>query len=94
MQGLTAPRILFSQPLDFTSRHWKNDNSWASNMTFLLQFGHTLREYAEHYRTERNHQGLANELIKPSDNVGAVAGNIARRQRLSNMLRYYHRRDS
>ncbi len=63
-------------------------------MTFLLQSWHTLREYAEHYRTERNHQGLANELIELSDNVGAVAGKIACRQRLSSMLRYYHRRAS
>ena len=66
-------------------------------MTFLLHSWHTLRECAEHYRTERNHQGLANELIELielSDNVGAVAGKIARRQRLSSMLRYYHRRAS
>ena len=46
-------------------------------MTVLLQSEHTLREYAEHYRTERNDQRLVNELIEPSDNVGAVAGKIA-----------------
>jgi hypothetical protein len=31
--------------------------------------------FVQHYHGERNHQGLGNELIDPSDNVGAVAGN-------------------
>ena len=51
-----------------------------------------VREYAEHYHAERNHQGLGNELIDPSDNVDVVAGKIECRERLGGVLKYYHRR--
>jgi hypothetical protein len=51
-----------------------------------------VREYVEHYHQERNHQGLGNELIDPSDHVDAVAGEISCRERLGGMLKYYHRR--
>jgi transposase InsO family protein len=51
-----------------------------------------VREYVQHYHRERNHQGLGNELIDPSDNVDAVAGKIECRERLGGMLKYYHRR--
>ena len=47
-------------------------------------------EYTEHYRCERNHQGLGNALI----NGAAVANNddeVVCRERLGGMLRYYHR---
>ena len=47
--------------------------------------------YLEHYHAERNHQGLGNELIDPGEEVGAVAGKIACRERLGGMLRYYYR---
>ena len=48
-------------------------------------------EYLCHYHTERNHQGLGNELIEPGEEVGAVAGKIECRERLGGMLRYYYR---
>ena len=51
-----------------------------------------VREYVEHYHAERNHQGLGNELIEPSDDAGAVAGKIECRERFGGMLKYYHRR--
>ncbi|MEO2031580.1 MAG: integrase core domain-containing protein, partial [Planctomycetaceae bacterium] len=51
-----------------------------------------VHEYVEHYHSERNHQGLGNELIEPTANVGAVAGRIECRERLGGMLKYYHRR--
>jgi hypothetical protein len=44
-----------------------------------------VREYVQHDRAERNHQGLCNELIVPSDHVDAVAGKIACRERLGGM---------
>ena len=50
-----------------------------------------VREYVEHYRVERNHQGIGNELIEPSDNVGAIAGTIECREQLGGMLKYYCR---
>jgi hypothetical protein len=48
-----------------------------------------IAEYVEHYHQERNHQGLANELIErvPPGNLGR----IRRRQRLGGLLNNYCR---
>jgi transposase InsO family protein len=48
-----------------------------------------LREFVEHYHLERNHQGLSNALIEPS-NENSV-GRVIRRSRIGGMLNYYHR---
>ena len=50
----------------------------------------TLAEYVEHYHRERNHQGLANELIEGALAVERV-GPILRRPRLGGLLNYYCR---
>ncbi len=50
-----------------------------------------IKEFLEFYHRERNHQGLSNRLIDPSDEVGVTEGSIACRQRLGGMLRYYYR---
>jgi hypothetical protein len=42
-----------------------------------------------HYHTERNHQGLANRLLR-ADPTGAPSQSVRRRQRLGGMLNYYH----
>ena len=55
------------------------------------QLRRALREYVDHYHRERNHQGLSNQLIEPEDRVGSVAGKVDCRERLSGMLKYYHR---
>lgn len=47
--------------------------------------------YLDHYHAERNHQGLCNQLIEPSDDVGKEMGRIKCRDRLGGMLRYYYR---
>jgi hypothetical protein len=47
--------------------------------------------FLEHYHTERNHQGLKNKLIQPSEDVGQIAGTIECRERLGGMLKYYYR---
>jgi putative transposase len=44
-----------------------------------------------HYHTERNHQGLANQLISPEPGHPVRAGVVQRRQRLGGMLNYYYR---
>ena len=49
------------------------------------------REYAAHYHTERNHQGLDNRLIETDDRVGSTFGALGCVQRLGGMLRFYHR---
>lgn len=48
-------------------------------------------EYLEYYHRERNHQGLAGQLIQPGIEVGSSNGPICRRQRLGGMLNYYYR---
>ncbi len=51
-----------------------------------------VKEYTEHYHLERNHQGLANELIeKPRDDLD-VNGAVECRERLGGILKYYDRR--
>ena len=49
------------------------------------------REFAAHYHTERNHQGIDNALIEPGDRPASTTGAIACAQRLGGMLRFYHR---
>jgi hypothetical protein len=50
-----------------------------------------LREYLAHYLAERNHQGLANRLIEPSNNNARTCCPIARRKRIGGVLNYYYR---
>lgn len=53
-----------------------------------------VREYAEHDHTERNHQGLGNELSESSEAAAASDGSIECRERLGGMLKFYHRRNA
>jgi putative transposase len=51
-----------------------------------------LREYVEHYHTERYHQGLAGRLIRPNPipgNDNHSLGAIASRARLGGLLNFY-----
>lgn len=49
-------------------------------------------EYTEHYHTERNHQGLGNQLIlKPRDGP-RISGDVECRERLGGLLQFYYRR--
>ena len=50
-----------------------------------------VREFIEHYHHERNHQGLANELIVPVATQTHRDGRILTRERLGGLLKYYHR---
>ena len=51
-----------------------------------------VKTYLEHYHRERNHQALDNTIIMPGEEVGRTAGDVACRERLGGLLRYYHRR--
>lgn len=53
-------------------------------------FRRAVAQFVTHYRRERNHQGLANELIEPPPEQACV-GRIARRSRLGGLLNYYAR---
>jgi putative transposase len=50
-----------------------------------------IENFAAHYHTERNHQGLSNRLISAEAGHLGKAGVIQRRQRLGGMLNYYYR---
>ena len=50
----------------------------------------TVHEFATHYHRERNHQGLANELIERPAALRPTGG-IRRRQRVGGILSYYYR---
>jgi transposase InsO family protein len=50
-----------------------------------------MHEYMEHYHRERNHQGLANELIVPLRVLPSKSEPVGRRTRLGGMLSYYER---
>ncbi len=50
------------------------------------------RQFLEHYHHERNHAGLANKIIEPSDDSCDDADGVVHcRERLGGQLRYYHR---
>jgi transposase InsO family protein len=49
------------------------------------------QNFVAHYHSERNHQGLANQLISPEAGHLDNAGEVQRRQRLGGMLNYYYR---
>jgi hypothetical protein len=50
-----------------------------------------IQNFVAHYHSERNHQGLRNQLISPEAGHLGSAGEIQRRQRLGGMLNYYYR---
>jgi putative transposase len=50
-----------------------------------------VRQFLEHYHTERNRQGLGNRLIDADAEVGRRAGEVHCRERLGGILRYYYR---
>jgi putative transposase len=52
---------------------------------------HVIHQYLAHYHTERNHQGLDNQLITPEPAVGRTIGAVKRRDRLGGLLSYYYR---
>jgi len=48
--------------------------------------------FLAHYHVERNHQALDNRLIDQGEEVGRTVGEVACRERLGGILRYYHRK--
>ena len=48
-------------------------------------------QFLEHYHTERNHQGLGNQLTDPGEEVGQSLGEVQCRERMGGLLRYYYR---
>ena len=62
----------------------------------LILFGErslirAVKQYLIHYHTERNHQGLANQLIQLPDKLPDTNASIVEQERLGGLLRSYHR---
>ena len=77
----------------FAERFVRSIKSECLNrMTFFGQASlqHAIAHCMAHYHTERNHQGLANQLLRPVPII-APSQPVHRRQRLGGMLNYYHR---
>jgi putative transposase len=52
---------------------------------------YVIHQYLAYYHAERNHQGLANQLIAAEPGLGSHNGPVRRRERLGGLLRYYYR---
>ena len=52
---------------------------------------HAVAEFVTHYNQERNHQGLANQLIRPNATLFPSERVLCRRIRLGGPLNYYYR---
>jgi putative transposase len=50
-----------------------------------------LSEFLVHYHSERNHQGLGNELLTPLPANSNTDGSIQCRARLGGVLNFYYR---
>jgi len=52
---------------------------------------YAIHQYLIHSHTERNHQGLDNQLIVREGAVGGQTGHVVRRERLGGLLSSSHR---
>jgi len=52
---------------------------------------YAIHHYMRHYHSERNHQGLENQLIAPELGIGSQIGEVRRQERLGGLLSYYYR---
>jgi transposase InsO family protein len=78
-------------------RFWRSLRGECLNR--LIFFGEAAlrrasQQLVTHYHRERNHQGLSNRLIEAGPEVGRATGNLACRERLGGMLRYYYRQSA
>ncbi len=55
---------------------------------------HVLSNYAQHFHSERNHQGKGNMILFPAlvDRIGESSGEIRTRERLGGLLKFYYRK--
>ena len=53
---------------------------------------HLIKEFVEHYMTERFHQGIGGQLIRSvgSTNDNGADGNVGCRSRLGGFLNFYY----
>jgi putative transposase len=81
-EKITVRNILRRHHMEPAPQRRKAGMSWAQFLT--LHWGVL-------YHAERNHQGLANQLMAPEPDLGSQSGQIRRRERLGGLLRYDYR---
>jgi putative transposase len=54
-------------------------------------FRRALREYGAHYHSERNHQGVGIQLLRPVATANSTDEPVQCHERLGGMLNYYYR---
>ena len=95
----TAPNGAFmkqvAQNLKDVGDGFLSDKAFLIMDRFIL-FGdaslrRALREYGAHYHSERNHQGVGNQLLQPVATVSSTYEPIQCRERLGGMLNFYYR---
>ena len=67
--------------------------SWLDRMVLIGERSlcRAISQFVLHYHAERNHQGLANNIIHPEFVPFPTTGAVNCRQRLGGQLRYYYR---
>jgi putative transposase len=84
-----------SPNLDAYSERWVRSVK-EECLSKLILFGErplrrVMTEYVAHYHAERNHQAKSNVLLFPRTTKTCRGGPIERRERLGDLLHYYHR---
>lgn len=79
---------------DYAERFVRSIKSECLERMILLgerSLRRALREFSTHYLGERNHQGMDNQLLVPSNVVAFSTERVQRRERLGGILSFYHR---
>ena len=92
--GITPIETPFQAPnaKAYAERLVRSIKEECLNRLILFGEGHlrrTLDEYIAHYHTERNHQGIGNELIEAADTPDG--GQVICDERLGGLLKFYRR---
>ena len=77
----------------FAERFVRSIKEEALHQMLLLgerSLHYVLQQYLAHYHSERNHQGLGNQLITAEPGLPRHRGQVVRRERLGGLLSYYY----
>jgi len=69
----------------------KEDARQKKHVRSILSLRHTVKEYIAHYNSERNRQGMENNLFFPYERAQDKTGKIVRDERMGGLLNYYYR---
>ncbi len=78
----------------FAERFVRSIKEERLDRVVVLGEGHLrflIRQYVEHYHSERNHRGLDNHLLTRAPPSANPSAGVQRRKRIGGLLNYYHR---